>query len=288
MNKHRTNKVFDFQFTDNVTALGNYEGGVAFNTLSDLHTAGEIIFLVDFSVGTVKNLAGANASIGDSIGNMYSILPGGTTIDYTPVGSSVIEYVVLNSDVNGLSGDSTWEAIADQTNSNNPQFTTESGFTFLFKASSESLEMLHKIGSLKIYRYNGTIQVHPAVSGGYTVMSASLTNSRNYIVQLWWSMTNESGGTYDMALSCRVWNVSLETMSSTMIATFPNTPNFSAYRISSAQTHIRAVIGLFSVHKNTESTRNTIMEYFQDQSTGEESGIPNAVDAEFNITLQIK
>jgi hypothetical protein len=30
------------------------------------------------------------------------------------------------------------------------------------------------------------------------------------------------------------------------------------------------------------------MEYFQDQSTGEESGIPNAVDAEFNITLQIK
>lgn len=289
VNKHRTNKIFDFQFCDQFLALGNYVGGLTFSTLQDLHTAGEIIFFVDYSVGTIKNTAGNNAAIGDSVGNIYSRLPGGTVIDFVPISPSVIEFVALNSEVNGITGDNTWEAMADNTNGNNPNFTTESGMTFLLKTGTDDLNMLFKIGTLKIYRYANKIQIHPAVGGGYSIISAIVVaDNADYVVQLWWSMENENSGVYEMTVSCRTYTPSTNRFSSTLtVGPFDHTPNFGAYRISSAQTHINETLGLFCVHKNTESTRNTLATYMIEKYDGE-SGIDNAVDAEFQIQLEVK
>ena len=288
IDKHRSKK-FDFQFTDNNTALGDYlQDGIPFSTISALHSSGEIIFFVDYNPGTIINTSSQNASIGDDVDNFTSRLPGDGTVDFSLVGTSVIEYVALNSNLNGITGGSTWEGMAT-TNATNPNFTTESGFTFIVKFASphEALEMLFKIGSIKIYQYNGFIQVHPAVSGGYSIVSPSLSANRIYVVQLWWSLTNGSGNNYDFSLSCRIYNKSADSMSSTTTITYNADTNLMAYRISSAQTHIRSILGPFSVHKNTESTRNTIMTYFQEQIEGS-SGDPDATDIEFNIGLKIK
>jgi hypothetical protein len=79
-----------------------------------------------------------------------------------------------------------------------------------------------------------------------------------------------------------------ETMSSTTTVTItaPNT-SIKTYAISTAQSHIKSILGDFAYHKNTESTRDTLVDFFKGHLSGAAPD-PNAVDAEFQITLEIK
>jgi hypothetical protein len=288
IDKHRVNKVFDFSFTDNLSPLGDYVGGVTDADILALQNSNEITFIVDMNEpGDVINTSSQNASVGDNISQIHDKHTG--LITYA-TGYGSILYTDLNANMRGITGDpsTSWEYMTESSSANNPPHGTHGGITFCIKVSDprENLEVLHKVGVMQIYIYGSVLQMN--VGGGYNVISGTMEPGRVYIVQCWWDATIGGPPPWAFAWYTRVWDTVTSTMSSTtIISTTISSAAPKNYYISTAQSHIKSILGDFALHKNTESTRDTLVEFYKQHLDGT-SPDPNAVDAEFQITLEIK